>query len=86
MDITEGMVDYCTAELRWKTELFKKHGFVVAYEGDVVKSDSAISDELKEALKAAVVPLEDVPAKYKDWHPGSDEKVTIVLVRSRSHE
>lgn len=71
------MVDYCIAELRWKTQLFKKHGYTVAFEGDVVKSDSAISTELKDELKAAVASLENVPDKYKDWHPGSDEKVTL---------
>ncbi|EIM84066.1 uncharacterized protein STEHIDRAFT_83029 [Stereum hirsutum FP-91666 SS1] len=75
IDITESMVDYCIEELRWKTELFEEQGYVVAFDGDVVKSDSAITDELKEELKAAVVSLEDVPEKYKDWHPGSDEKV-----------
>ncbi|EIM84073.1 uncharacterized protein STEHIDRAFT_140990 [Stereum hirsutum FP-91666 SS1] len=75
IDITELMVDYCIVELRWKTELFKKHGFVIAFEGDVVKSDSAISPKLKDELKAAVISLENVPDKYKDWHPGSDEKV-----------
>ena len=41
----------------------------------VVKSDSIIDPMLKEELKAACVPLEDVPARHKDWHPGSDQKV-----------
>lgn len=76
------MVDYCIAELRWRTQLFKKHGFVVAFEGDVVKSDSAISPKLKDELKAAVMSLENVPDKYKDWHPGSDEKVTLCPTRA----
>lgn len=40
-----------------------------------VKSDSIVSAELKEALKAAVKPLEDVPAKQQDWHPCSNEQV-----------
>ena len=41
----------------------------------VVKSDSAIPYALKEELKAAVQPLEDVPNEQKDWHPGSGDKV-----------
>ena len=41
----------------------------------VIKSDTAISSELKDALRAGAAPLEDVPDRLKDWHPGSDGKV-----------
>ncbi len=41
----------------------------------VIKSDTAISSELKEALRAGAAALEDVPDKFKDWHPGSDGKM-----------
>ena len=41
----------------------------------VAKSDSAIPYTLKEELKAAVQPLEDVPDEQKDWHPGSNNQV-----------
>ena len=41
----------------------------------VVKSDTAISSDLKAALRDAAAPLEDVPDRFKDWHPGSDGKV-----------
>ena len=41
----------------------------------MIKSDTAISPELKKALRDAAAPLEDVPDKFKDWHPGSDGKV-----------
>ncbi|KAH9860678.1 hypothetical protein J1614_012010 [Plenodomus biglobosus] len=41
----------------------------------VLKSDTAISAELKEELRRAVRVLEDVPENQKDWHPGSDGKV-----------
>ena len=41
----------------------------------MIKSDTAISPELKAALRNAAAPLEDVPDKLKDWHPGSDGKV-----------
>ena len=41
----------------------------------VVMSDAIIPEDLKEELKAAVRPLENVPDQLKDWRPGSDEKV-----------
>ena len=34
----------------------------------VVKSDTAISSDLKEALRAAAAPLEDVPDRLRDWY------------------
>lgn len=69
------MVDYCIAELRHKASAFQEEGFIIVYEGDVVKSDSAIPESLRLALVAAAAPLEDVQPHRKDWHPGSDEKV-----------
>ncbi|KAM6491139.1 Protein of unknown function (DUF4246) domain containing protein [Amanita muscaria] len=75
VDITQGMVDWCIEELRYKTKAFEKTGMVTAYNGDVVKSDVAVSSSLRLALIDAVKHLEDVPASERDWHPGSDEKV-----------
>jgi Protein of unknown function (DUF4246) len=74
-DITPGMVNWCIAELQWKAEVFRKSGVVTVYTGDVVKSDSAVPESLKNALREAIKPLEDVPDLHKDWHPWSDEKV-----------
>jgi hypothetical protein len=56
---------------------YDKHGFapVLDISATVVKSDSILTSELTNALKAAVRPLEDVPEKHKDWHPGSGGKV-----------
>lgn len=48
---------------------------VLDSEWAVVKSDSIIPTDLKEELKNAIAPLEDVPANTKDWHPGSNEQV-----------
>ena len=49
---------------------------IFVYNGDVVKSDTAVSSELKEALQEEVKRFEGaIPEKLKDWHPGSDEKV-----------
>ena len=41
----------------------------------VIKSDIAISSELKDALQIGVALLEDIPERLRDWHPGSDGKV-----------
>ena len=74
--MTEKMVDWCFAELQFKAKIFQENGGLVSvYNGDVVKSDSAIPPDLQAALKAAVEPLEDVPDRLKDWHPGSDDLV-----------
>lgn len=74
-DITPGMITWCLAELQWRAEAFRQSGAVTVYTGDVVKSDSAVSESLKVALKEAIRALEDVPDRQKDWHPESDEKV-----------
>ncbi|KIL66917.1 hypothetical protein M378DRAFT_123663 [Amanita muscaria Koide BX008] len=74
--VTEAMATWCIDELRYNAKRFDEStGIVTAYDADVVKSDTAVPHDLKEALKNAVRPLEDVPASAKDWHPGSDEKV-----------
>ena len=75
MDMTQEMFDWCIKELRIKAVIFQKSGMVTAYDADVVKSDSAVSEELRNALINAVKPLEDVPPHQRDWHPGSDETV-----------
>lgn len=48
---------------------------VLDTQATVVKSDNVIPPELQETLRAAILPLEDVPENEKDWHPGSDGKV-----------
>lgn len=74
-DVTQEMADWVIAELRYKAEEFKTVGAVSAYDGDVVKSDTVVSTDLKESLQLAVKDLEDVPEHAKDYHPGSGEKV-----------
>ncbi|KAF7967158.1 hypothetical protein HWV62_35668 [Athelia sp. TMB] len=73
--LSEDMVDYCIRELRYKSLAFRETGVVTAYDGDVVKSDHIVSEELRLALKSAVAPLEQVGAIHQDWHPGSDGMV-----------
>ena len=64
----------CIAELRYKAELFGRSNYVEALDG-IFKSDTIIPEDLRHALLEAVVPLDDVPERYKDWHPGSNEQV-----------
>ncbi|KAG2009581.1 hypothetical protein CC2G_012496 [Coprinopsis cinerea AmutBmut pab1-1] len=75
--LTDTMADFSIAELRHKARSFQNspNGAIVVYNGNVVKSDTAVSPETKTALQKAVEPLENVPDQQKDWHPGSDEQV-----------
>ena len=75
MDVTERMFTYCIDELRYKSKQFQETGAITAYDGDIVKSDVAIPSFLKDALRTAASPLEDVPEVHRDWHPGSNETV-----------
>ncbi|KAF8168447.1 hypothetical protein B0H34DRAFT_59324 [Crassisporium funariophilum] len=76
-DVTEKMVDWCLDELRYKAKsVTEPPAPIVVYNGDVVKSDNAVSLDLKEALLQSITIFErKIPEKLKDWHPGSDQKV-----------
>lgn len=73
--MTESMVEWCIDELRYKAKKFQETGIITAYDGDIVKSDTVIPPSLRNDLKVAVAPLEDVPEVYRDWHPGSSNTV-----------
>ncbi|KAJ3524093.1 hypothetical protein NMY22_g11158 [Coprinellus aureogranulatus] len=77
VEMTDVMFDSCIAELRHKAQHIYNNVNtpIVVYNGDVVKSDTAVSESVKLALQEAVKVLEDVPAHQKDWHPGSDGMV-----------
>ncbi|KAL0566582.1 hypothetical protein V5O48_015427 [Marasmius crinis-equi] len=81
VDFSEAMFDYCIAELRDKAVHLSKTGRVIVLDSKaaVVKSDTAVPASLADELKAAVKPLEDVPDRAKDWHPGSDQKVLDLI-------
>ncbi|CAM1510371.1 Fc.00g007060.m01.CDS01 [Cosmosporella sp. VM-42] len=76
-DFTEEMGNACIEELRVKADIYERTGLipVMDYSACAIKSDKLVSEDLKEALRTAVAPLENVPADRRDWHPGSDEKV-----------
>lgn len=74
------MVDWCIAELKYIVENdIRDHENpppVRVFNGDVYKSDTALSSEFKKRLQDAVRMFEaKIPDSEKDWHPRSDEKV-----------
>jgi Protein of unknown function (DUF4246) len=75
IDITDNMFNWCIAELRHKSKSFQQTGAISVFDGDVVKSDTAIPSALKDALNNAVAALENVLDMHRDWHPGSNEQV-----------
>ncbi|QGA19153.1 hypothetical protein EYB26_006841 [Talaromyces marneffei] len=79
-DVTPKMLEWIWAELKHKAEILKENGgMVTAFNPGVVISDTAISKELREDLKTAVLPLEQVPEDEKDYHPGSDQRVVDLV-------
>ncbi|KAF2099439.1 hypothetical protein NA57DRAFT_37564 [Rhizodiscina lignyota] len=75
--LSEKMFDYCIAELQDKAKRFQETGTIAVLDAEatIVKSDNSIPSDLKQALRDGVKPLEGVPERLKDWHPGSDNKV-----------
>ncbi|KAL1410417.1 hypothetical protein Q8F55_004428 [Vanrija albida] len=74
---SDKMFNYCIAELRHKAKIFERVGFVEVLEtfASIFKADGLVPGQLRNGLLDAVKPLEDIPDKDKDWHPGSDGKV-----------
>ncbi len=68
----------CIAELRYKAGLFEETKCVEVLDG-IFKSDTIVSEELKRKLQSAISPLENVPDREKDWHPGSEEQVLDLI-------
>ncbi|GIZ41376.1 hypothetical protein CKM354_000468200 [Cercospora kikuchii] len=75
--LTEKAIDYCIEEIRDHASKLKEIQMVPAVDanGVVYKSDTLVTAEMKEALRSAAAPLEDVPDDKKDWHPHSGEQV-----------
>ncbi|RGP63053.1 hypothetical protein FSPOR_8853 [Fusarium sporotrichioides] len=80
-DFTQKMADACIKELRRKADLYERTGLipVMDYTSAAIKSDNLIPQDLCQALKDAVAPMENVPEEQKDWHPGSDGKVLDIV-------
>ncbi|CAI4211668.1 unnamed protein product [Parascedosporium putredinis] len=69
--LSEEMFDFCIKELQDKAETFKKTGLVNIYDSEVtiVKSDTAVSEDLRQSLIQAVKVLEDVPDHKRTGTP-----------------
>ncbi|KAJ5579988.1 uncharacterized protein N7459_005973 [Penicillium hispanicum] len=73
------MMDWIIKELQWKAGIYRKTGMLRVFDIGVVKSDTVISNQVQQALKDAVIPLESLPEDQKDFHPGSDQKVVDLV-------
>lgn len=78
--VTQKMADFIIAELRFKAQ--RQTDNLVVYNGDVVKSDTAVPLAVKESLQEAARILEDVPEYAKDYHPGSGRQVLDLVHQS----
>ncbi|CAI7657007.1 unnamed protein product [Penicillium bialowiezense] len=78
-DVSPKMINWIMTELQWKARNLKKTGYVHAFDAGVVKSDTAVPEEIRQALKEAVNPLENIPEDQKDYHPGSEGKVVDIV-------
>ncbi|CAG7942647.1 unnamed protein product [Penicillium salamii] len=78
-DVTPKMMDWIIKELQWTAKNLEKTGYIRVFDVGVIKSDTAIPEDVREALKQAVQPLENVPTDQKDFHPDSDDKVVDLV-------
>ncbi|KAI0463758.1 hypothetical protein LJB42_002763 [Komagataella kurtzmanii] len=63
-------------ELAWSDKYAEEKGFTAGPNENILFSDRAIGDDLRESLKKFVnEKLEDILEDAKDWHPGSDNQV-----------
>lgn len=72
-------MDWIIDELQWKARIHQDKGAIYVFDSGVVKSDIAISQQIQQALKDAVVPLQNIPENDKDYHPGSNQKVVDLV-------
>jgi hypothetical protein len=75
--ISEATWRWCVRELRDKAAEAERTGRVVTIDtgSRACKSNTVVTEELRQELLAGVRPLLDVDEAEKDWHPGSDGKV-----------
>jgi hypothetical protein len=73
------MLRWVVAELRFKAELFKETGCVIVFDSAVVKSDLAVPELTRLALKDAVQVLEGDHTVPVDYHPCSGDKVVDLV-------
>jgi len=74
------LLDWAVAELEYNAERIRAMKSppppTWVFNGDVYKSDTALSLEFKKRLQDAVAAFEaKIPDEEKDWHPGSNDTV-----------
>ncbi|CEL03968.1 hypothetical protein ASPCAL05103 [Aspergillus calidoustus] len=81
-ELTDRSWQWVMHELRYRAKQRGEHGKhapIPVFETDVVESDYAVPVSLKEALRAAVSVLENVPEAGKDYHPWANEQVLDLI-------
>ena len=75
------MINWCFEEVKAKAHAFNNDpfGVVTVYNGEVVKSDLAVTEATRVGLANAVKVLENVPSKEKDWQPDSYYKLVNLI-------
>ncbi|KAK4173741.1 hypothetical protein QBC36DRAFT_303405 [Triangularia setosa] len=76
--ISEKAFDYCIAELRCKAAEFKKTDLIFTLntnENTAIKSDSVVTSELHQDLRAAFDKLVAEQGSNPDWHPWAQDMV-----------
>ncbi|PKY08619.1 hypothetical protein P168DRAFT_278187 [Aspergillus campestris IBT 28561] len=79
LDVTPKMFDWIVQEMQWKASVYEEKKLLQVFDMGVVRSDTAVPEDLQQALRDAVAPLENVPEDEKDYHPGSDNKVVDLV-------
>ncbi|KAJ7854857.1 hypothetical protein B0H13DRAFT_2673278 [Mycena leptocephala] len=74
--LTPNMINYVLTELVGHARLSDPITGIKCGPFDTIwYSDSLISNDVSDRLRAAVVELENIPDNLKDWHPGSNGQV-----------
>ena len=77
--MTDEMFNWCIRELQYNAGQIEDPSNTpptFVYNGDVYKSDTALSLDFKQRLQRAVAAFElSIPKDQKDWHPNTDEKI-----------
>ena len=81
--VTHEMFNWCILELGENAEKIKDPANpppTFVFNGDVYKSDTALSLDFKQRLQRAVAAFEaSIPEEEKDWHPNTDGKVWDIV-------
>lgn len=93
IDFSVNMFRWCIDELRYKAGIYQRTGAITVFDGDVVKSDKVVPENIRDALKRAARCLEDVPEVSDGGKPVDylvsdmfDMTCLIFLIANTVHE